>query len=686
MILSSRLHKIIDICLNRDDYVTVPFLAEAVNTSTRTVFREIKEIEYLLKPFNLSIETKSKKGIKIVGSDENREKLKAEISNSDITYLNKQDRQNLLIFEILRTNNIEKIYYYANMFQVSEATISNDLDDIEPWFLQNKLAIIRKPGFGIELNGSEKDYRNALALIVEKSIQDGKLDNFAYDPQSIWMQMFANNPHGIMKLLNQEVLLTILKVMETHTRELALNRYAQSSYIGLIIHLSVAIDRILKGERIEPNSLAVKMMQNDESYEQASKMGKYLEKAFNITLPEQEIAFIAMHIQGAKLNHQGRSDDLLYDTKYERELKLVVNEMIAEFNCEEDLTYDNELCRGLLAHFKPTLVRLKYSMPIFNPMLDDLKKMYSTLFEETRRVCHVIVDHFNLVPSENEIGFITMHFGAAIERAKNKKISNRVVKIGVICSSGIGVSALLSAKIKQVVDDFVEVKAYSLQDVITKKAQADLLLSTFDISKITKNYIRINALLTNENVEVIHHEINRIRNNDALIHHREKQNFMMVNKVSGEMLNVLDELDVKILDTCESFDSLCNEACEMINDVEEVQKAVYNGIKEREAIESTVYPQAGFALLHCKCNEVNQSILKVIVLKQSSAPELQGIRFALLMVIREDAESYITNMMGSISAGLVDDSSFVETLSRGELISIRDAVEGILRRYLQSIV
>jgi mannitol operon transcriptional antiterminator len=48
------------------------------------------------------------------------------------------------------------------MLDVSEATISNDMDKVEPWFAVRGIELVRKPGFGVYLEGTEKQLRKAI--------------------------------------------------------------------------------------------------------------------------------------------------------------------------------------------------------------------------------------------------------------------------------------------------------------------------------------------------------------------------------------------------------------------------------------------------------------------------------------------------------------------------------------------
>lgn len=61
-----------------------------------------------------------------------------------------------LILEILKDKNIEKLALLQRAFGVSEATISADLEAAEEWFEPFNLKIIRKPGYGISIEGREK--------------------------------------------------------------------------------------------------------------------------------------------------------------------------------------------------------------------------------------------------------------------------------------------------------------------------------------------------------------------------------------------------------------------------------------------------------------------------------------------------------------------------------------------------
>lgn len=155
-----------------------------------------------------------------------------DIQGSKIDYMDKEERQELLCLELLRTKDIQKLFYYSNKFQVSEATISHDLDDLETDFKNFHIQLIRRPGFGVGIEADENVIRQAISSIINKTIQHHILnvDFNRYNIQDVIDQMTANQNSNIKNLLDIQILKQILEVFQTHHQELDLDSIAKSSY------------------------------------------------------------------------------------------------------------------------------------------------------------------------------------------------------------------------------------------------------------------------------------------------------------------------------------------------------------------------------------------------------------------------------------------------------------------------
>ncbi|MXI40441.1 PRD domain-containing protein, partial [Escherichia coli] len=100
-----------------------------------------------------------------------------------------------------------------------------------------------------------------------------------------------------------------------------------------------------------------------------------------------------------------------------------------------DLAGDTELMIGLSLHLKPAINRCKYGMNLRNPMLDEIKAGYPLAFEAGIIASRVLEEEEGLSIHENEIGYMALHFGAALERRKMEIPPKRCL---IVCASGAG--------------------------------------------------------------------------------------------------------------------------------------------------------------------------------------------------------------------------------------------------------
>ena len=85
---------------------------------------------------------------------------------------------------------------------------------------------------------------------------------------------------------------------------------------------------------------------------------------------------------------------------------------------------------------------MRENLSIHNPLLEDVKEDYPSLFELVSHGMEKVFVQGN-IPDE-EIGFVAMHFGAALDRAQGS-FPQRVL---VICSSGIATTKMLSSRLE----------------------------------------------------------------------------------------------------------------------------------------------------------------------------------------------------------------------------------------------
>ena len=379
--ISPRVSQILQILLEQNAPISVKALAEQMNLSKRTIQREMDSINTILKGYEITLNSKTGIGIWLEGSEDKKQELRHDLSMDDrLDVSNREERRKRLTLEILKEKELRKLFYYSSRFQVSEATISADLEAIEGWLTRYGLRITRKPGSGISISGSEEAYRRAIRAFINENIDTHMLRE-AYESTESDAEGYASLQYGdIGKILNDDIVKRVIACLSgmDNTRVMTLT---ESSYVGLVIHIAIAINRILKDEVIDTDASWQQGLVEDADYHLAEQIVEELEEEFEIEIPAVEVSYICLHIKGAK-HEKIQWDGQKINAIENRELRGLLNEMVDAFDPESAylLKQDEEFIQGLLAHLRPTLIRLDHGMQIQNPVLDDIKQNYTDIY------------------------------------------------------------------------------------------------------------------------------------------------------------------------------------------------------------------------------------------------------------------------------------------------------------------
>ena len=141
MYISAREKMIVEILLDKREELTIKELAEKIEVSPRTIHRDLKSIELLLKNYNLGLVRKTGVGIQITGSHENKENLKRKLITLAIQDYMADERQTMILCTLYEAAGPVKLFALANELRVTEATISADLIKLEAKLKEFQLSI-----------------------------------------------------------------------------------------------------------------------------------------------------------------------------------------------------------------------------------------------------------------------------------------------------------------------------------------------------------------------------------------------------------------------------------------------------------------------------------------------------------------------------------------------------------------
>ncbi len=686
MYFTPRLRRILLILLQENKIMSVKQLADEIKVSKRTVQRELEYVGSSLSKYNVSLLTKPGIGIWVKGDDADKMNLYNLLKEEDnIDSGDKESRRKRLILEILKDRTPKKLYYYAKIFDVSEATISNDMEAVENWFDQFQLNIIRKQGYGVSLEGSEKNYRLAVRKFIDENLDNKLMKSYHTETEPDIMDIFRNS------LLNNDILNRVFLCFQ-RISDKRLTRLTENSYNGLILYVTIAVNRILQQEIIEPNEEQLASFAKNEDYHLAVLVAKSLEEEFLIDIPDIEIAYILLQIQGAKVQYIHEDEAETENNQEKQEIFDFINDMIDIYDEEiaYDLKLDEEFIVGLLAHLQPTFVRLRNNMIISNPLLQQIKETYPNIYKKCEEVSKLITKRYGFKVPDEETGYLAMHFGAACVRLENNKESKRKVDIGIVCASGIGISGLMHSKLKHFLKNRAELVTYGKGDLTPLQInKMDFLISSINLEDIAADVIRVSPLLLENDLERIETKVRAY----AKTPKKEKAENTFTNQLEQvhytvtQIKHIINNFQCMKVSSSISFDELLVAIAERLSPYNEKRLLIQEDIKKREKIASQIIPEYDFALLHSRTKGVVRPWFLVCLTKELGKfkdPFFKNIRAITVMLVPEGVHvKEYTDIMGYLSSKLVESKDFLNIIFTGEQDNVRDYMIKELNKYFK---
>ena len=681
---SPRTKQILQVLLEQEQEISVKYLADRIGVSKRTVQRELGSLGKSLEEYGVSFHSRTGVGVWLEGGSREREALAAALGDAGAyDASNREERRRRLILEILKEKGLKKLFYYSSQFGVSEATISADLAAAESWLEQYDLHVSRKPGSGVNVEGTEENYRRAIRAFISENI-DTKTVKEAYE----------DNPSGnydildsISRILDGEVVKRVMECIMRVDNPL-IRTLTENSYVGLVIHISIAVNRILKNETIDEDG-QWENGNRDDVYFLAEALAKELEKEFEIKIPKMELSYICLHIRGSK------HEKIQWDTATGRsigseEIRRLVNRMIDAFGGERVylLKQDEEFIQGLLAHLQPTLVRLMGGMRIQNPILEDIKSGYSDTYRRCLNVSAVLEEIIGKEVPEEETGFLTVHFGAALVRLEGRNEKIRKVHVGVVCSSGIGISRLMASKIEHVFQGRINVVTYGKNDVTPYvEGKTDFFVSSISVDAADTPVVYVNPLLNESDMDRIRTMIFQYERLPEINGETEgfSEELEEINIMAAQINAVIKYMDLFKVDNYITFDELLIAIGEKLSPYRDRGEMIQEDIRRREKISSQIFAEFGFALLHAGTKGVVRPSFNICMtkdLKSFKDPYFKEIQAVFVMLLPVDGHARINReILGYISTVLIDDPAFMDTVLTGDREAVRSALSIHLKKF-----
>ena len=484
---TQRQRKILSILKQHQSNITSDEIARLVGVSSRTIRTEIKNILSNLdeKIAKINISTRKGYSIEII----NQKKF-TNILDEYIYKTLDSDARIKYIIQCLLNNTLKnqsiKQSDLADKLFIGLSTLKTHLKEVKEKLKKYNLDIINYKNQGMQIIGDEAQIRYCISEYIFR-------DNLQVDDfyQQLFKEYNLNNINNIL-----------LKVLTSY--ELVLT---DISLKNLLVHVLIAMKRATNEHNVIYTLRESKEIEQHKEFLIATSIFEEIYNQLHIDVATSEIYYLAQHLIASKKYMENATEET---NNY---IENLVIEMLHRVNTIVNINFlqDDNLIKWLKIHLESVIPRIRFHMNIRNDILDVIKNEYPLAFQIAVIASKVIEEKEHITIDENEIGYIAVHFGAALTRMdiQSDKIKKSAI---VVCGGGIGTAVLLKAKLKEYFNDLIHVvntiPGYQLKQEDLN--HVDLIFTTVPLPHLNNfsteksdKIIHIKNLLNNEEIHLI---------------------------------------------------------------------------------------------------------------------------------------------------------------------------------------
>lgn len=533
--------------MDQNEFRSATYFSKQLNVSLKTVRNDIKKLDCALRKYGSKIESKPHYGYRLVILDQEAFKnLLSEVNTKNT--LADYDRNTYLLRLLLMRGDFIKIEELCSQLYVSRTSITNSIRQIESILEQYSLSCIRKPSQGIRIEGEEFDIRRLLCYML---LKDNYLEGLIQqETEQYWLA------HTIIELLNK---------YDLHLTEVALNSFINYVFVG--------INRMLSGKFVNLNlnvesfnAIGIK----ESSF--SKELIEMLENKYNITYTNDEKNYILLYLGGKQMAGGGYSIESDDNFIFNREIDQLSFDMIELIKTEFQINFPNnfELRMTLNRHLVPLDIRMRYGLPLTNPMIEEIKKNYSLAYDMAIRASSVLVNHYHRSLSEDEIGYLALIFALQLDKDSEEFLK----KSNVLIVSNVTTSAMNLFKLKYEKIFSNTINHLYVSDLMGLRnfdfSLVDYVFTTLPLTvEVPKPIFEINSFMNDHDIQSIEEALWRAESNELRNFYTPKR---FLTNISGD-----------------DKESVLKQICTIIEEQEDVSDDFYDLVMQREEYPHMMY-------------------------------------------------------------------------------------------------
>lgn len=476
LMLSAKQKELLNILLRQQQKCTVEQYASMLNVSKRTVYSYLDLLEGELTQRGFQLIRSPGQGVEVIkGKSINDE------TDEETDLFSIENRRMELVYRVLLKQERVPFQTFCDEFYVSESSIRKDIVILNQMLFNPEHVRFNISHKEIIISGEVNEKTTCEALI---RLNEGFL--IGNDWQSKLIHLAG--------LYDRKIIEIVMKLVSDYIHDVKINlaeHYMTNIASVLIVLTSMAtagrhiqdVDNLLDYDRIRflPNQILAKQF-----------LGTLADQ-LDLTFSEGDSAFLVEYLVADRI--QIHNFEKIVDADrmiFEKILKKMEMLIYVDFSSNEE--YRN----NLLLHLNAMTFRLRKGLKLKNDLLRQIKKEFEMLFNLTWVVLESEADALHIRISEDEVGFLVIHFQNFIDQQQRTK------RILLICPQGIATSEMILNRLRMVLPAFNAIETASTSKAYRCNLDSiDFVVSTVDVEDIHKPVVRVSPVITDEDLRNI---------------------------------------------------------------------------------------------------------------------------------------------------------------------------------------
>lgn len=501
--LDSRQSAIARALLDEPAGTTIDSVAAELQLTDRVVRYNLPSVEAYLFEHGLHLGKRRGVGMWVDGDEAARAAaLKRLDSVAGPAVLEAGDRQSRVLLALLQSApDALRSETLEAQLEVSRPTVRRDVRAAEKWLEQHRLHLRRLPGVGIAVRGSEVDVRAALLALVLERVPANVL---AAQEQAPAASASVEASAGLGTYLADLDLPSFRSILSAELLD-----FDERDPTMLMATLSLAIlanrARAHRPARLVRGRL--RSLMDHPVADAATRIAAAVQGRIGVSLGLPETAAITESLLGFVELSDSRAVP-------EAHLLVLIDRLVtaAAERLHPSLEDDRLLRENLTEHIRRLHVRLRYGLPVSNPLQQEVQKRYPDVYQVAGGILAELGELDGAAIPVEEVGFLTMYLAGSLERLRLRD----KIRVTVVCPAGMATAWILVSRL------LAEFPQLEVTQVVSKtvferepgEGSTDLVVSTVPLDGLTDvPWVVVSPLLQERDVRRVGHLV------DPVMHH-----------------------------------------------------------------------------------------------------------------------------------------------------------------------